>query len=511
MVARSVVENEPRETELKLLFSPGLRARIEAHPALQPPGASPPDERDETSVYFDTADHRLSARGLSLRVRQSNGEREQTVKAEGSPGAAARRREWTSPVAGDEPDLARLVELGAELPGDLEGELLPIFSTEIHRTRRRIKLDRALVEADIDLGLVVAGDRSEDVAELELELLEGDEAPLYRLALWLHADLPLRLGTESKALRGRRLSLGSAAGAAEAPDLALDGSLPAAGALRRIIEAGLGQLGSNLSAAGAGDTEGVHQARVALRRLRAAFVLFGPRLEPHATSRFNDEIRRLGQVFGEARDWDVLAVETLPAAEESALVAAWVPLVREHAEAARRAAHEALEAELARPALTGLVLALGAWVQDGAAHPEILGSALDVPIGSIAPALLDRLADKLDARGRHLARCSPEELHAVRKTLKKVRYAADALASLYRRKAVKSYLKGCKALQRALGALNDAAVTVALLERLASDHGADLTPALGALARWSEERRREAHQELAGAWRELQDARRFWR
>ena len=62
----------PQETEIKLLFPPELRAQIEAHPALHPPGAAPPEQQDEDTVYFDTADHKLAARGLSLRASVHN-------------------------------------------------------------------------------------------------------------------------------------------------------------------------------------------------------------------------------------------------------------------------------------------------------------------------------------------------------------------------------------------------------------------------------------------------------
>src|SRR6185295_10247148 len=99
-----------------------------------------------------------AARGLSLRVRRRNGEHEQTMKAEGRPGVAAQRGEWTWPVTGERPDLAPLGELKLDLPERLVDDLGPVFSTRVHRARRTIKLDGALVEADLDLGQVVAGD-----------------------------------------------------------------------------------------------------------------------------------------------------------------------------------------------------------------------------------------------------------------------------------------------------------------------------------------------------------------
>ena len=55
--------------------------------------------------------------------------------------------------------------------------------------------------------------------------------------------------------------------------------------------------------------------RVAIRRLRSLLVLFERFLEPHVSERFEEELRRLGQVLGVARDWDVFLTDTLPRAE----------------------------------------------------------------------------------------------------------------------------------------------------------------------------------------------------
>ena len=88
-------------------------------------------------------------------------------------------------------------------------------------------------------------------------------------------------------------------------DITLADDVTAAEGFRRIIDGVLAHLMANQPAAVAGDIEGVHQMRVAIRRLRAALVLFRPRLEPHAEARLTEALRSLGRIFGEARDWDV--------------------------------------------------------------------------------------------------------------------------------------------------------------------------------------------------------------
>ena len=55
--------------------------------------------------------------------------------------------------------------------------------------------------------------------------------------------------------------------------------------------------------------EGVHQCRIALRRLRSAFKIYRPLLRRKRIER--REVRWLGNILGTARDLDVLQTELL--------------------------------------------------------------------------------------------------------------------------------------------------------------------------------------------------------
>ena len=225
--------------------------------------------------------------------------------------------------------------------------------------------------------------------------------------------------------------------------------------------------------------------RVAIRRLRAALRLFAPHLEPQAASGFNNRLRALGHVLGEARDWDVFCLQTLPALN--------APHLQDPAASRRAAAHAQLVNALAGPEPTALMLGLTAWAEDAAAG--------DATLGEVAPTLLDRLAAKVAKRGKHIGHRSAEELHDLRKALKKLRYGADYLAGLYPKKAVKAYLKPVKQLQELLGGSNDAAMA------------ATLAAALGAtgLSDAGEARRAKALRRLPKAWRKFKEAKPFWR
>ena len=449
-----------------------------------------------------------------MRVRRTGGRRVQTLKANGAANSVALRRgEWEWPIEQDEPDLGLLAQLpldGAP-PGRIDGHLQPVFVTDIRRTVCGLRLvGGTRAEAALDEGGIAAGEAREPVSELELELKAGAPGPLYRLALDLHAAVPLAVSAESKAERGARLRTGEAPAAHKAADPHLPHDADVADGMRRVVESCLGQFVANRAAALAGSPEGVHQTRISMRRLRSALMLFDAHLRRRASKRFDNRLRRLGRVLGEARDWDVFCLETLPAAAKAVPGENWVGL-REAAEAERQLAHRRLRDELSGPAATGLVLELAA---EGAGEPgasALLKRSAHRSLATEAPDMLDRLARKAAKRGRRLERLSEDELHALRKSLKKLRYGMDFLGGLYGHKQVKAYVHHCKELQEGLGSLNDAAVAESLAQRLGGGDPARLAVPAEAVARWGRERRAKAVRHLAGGWKEFKAASPFWR
>ena len=63
--------------------------------------------------------------------------------------------------------------------------------------------------------------------------------------------------------------------------------------------------------------EGVHQCRIALRRLRSAFKIYRPLLRRKRIEPIEDAVRWLGRILGVARDLDVLQTELLEPAIEA--------------------------------------------------------------------------------------------------------------------------------------------------------------------------------------------------
>src|SRR5262245_10395447 len=69
-----------KELELKLDLTPQELQRVGANPALEDLTVGKPVTRTLRSIYFDTPDHRLWARGISLRVRAIGDKWVQTIK-----------------------------------------------------------------------------------------------------------------------------------------------------------------------------------------------------------------------------------------------------------------------------------------------------------------------------------------------------------------------------------------------------------------------------------------------
>ena len=143
---------------------------------------------------------------------------------------------------------------------------------------------------------------------------------------------------------------------------------------------------------------------------------------------------------------------------------------------------------------------LGNWL-----HESPAGQA----VRSCAAAALARRRAKVLKAGRDLGRASDESLHHLRIAAKKLRYASDAFAGLYRRKRPSAFLDEVKALQDQLGVLNDTATAGPLVESLPLSPHAALAAGrlLGArTALRTEEVRKAAH-----ALDRLRQSKPFWR
>ena len=483
------------------------------------PGAAPLTRRLVTT-YFDTPDLALTKSRAALRVREEDGRFVQNLKTADPDGASlVARGEWESAVAANRPD-ARTPEIALHLPGGVNGELRPLFVTEFIRTTIEIEPEPGTrIEAAIDHGevRVPGGNRVDPISEVELELKSGAAAALYDLGLRLLDTAALRIDPESKAERGYRLLASDATPpVVMAEPVRLDPAMRVEEALARIGRGCLAHLLRNQRAALAGEAEGVHQMRVAVRRLRSLLASLRA-VVPEAERRWAmGELAALNRSLGPARNLDVFAAELLPPARrEFPAEPGWDELAAA-AETARAAAYRGVGETLCAPQHTAAMLGLLRWFERAgwqSAAADGAGAAISAAIGEVASGVLDRRRRALRKRSRGFRRLSASGRHRVRIAAKKLRYAVELLDSLYDPRVARRWIKRSKRVQDELGHANDVRTAYDLvieLSRTAAD-AAPLTAAGAHLLAQHERQLARQEKKLRHRLRRLIRTRPFWR
>jgi triphosphatase len=213
--------------------------------------------------------------------------------------------------------------------------------------------------------------------------------------------------------------------------------------------------------------ESVHQMRVGLRRLRAAFTLFADVLE--APADLKTEVKWLMDQLGAARDWDVLFGATLAQVEAAMPGHPALAELRQAGQQQLHTLHQQATQAVASPRFEKLLSKLALWL-DQRGWREALAPEdklrLKMRVAHFAGAVLDKEQQRLTKRGARLKGATAEQRHRVRIAAKRARYATEFFASLYPRKRVRPYVAAVQALQSELGLLNDASVAQQLLADL---------------------------------------------
>ncbi|WP_027528984.1 CYTH and CHAD domain-containing protein [Bradyrhizobium sp. WSM3983] len=440
------------ETELKFRLSPRKLSSV------VPNGTSRGRRRDTSrqtlvSTYFDTRKHKLERHGLTLRVREVEGRFVQTVKAGGS--GSVTRGEWESEVAGARPDLAKaknspLDELASKR---LARKLKPVFRTDVHRTAQARRVRNSRIELAVDHGRIEVGRRTRPVSELELELKSGQVADLFRLARTLERTTDAELDLRSKADRGFQLAAGTGGGAERAEPIALNHALSPRKAFSVIAHSTLRQITANADPVRAMDSEGVHQMRVGLRRLRAAISLFKDVLPRASTARIKSELKWLTNELAPARETDVFLKESIEPVAGQGVPKRGVRAIRRKFARQRAVAFERARNAAASARYRRMLIDVMEWIEAG--RPR---AGDDRSIGAYAAEVLDRRIRKARKQGKQLSDLDPRQRHKLRIRIKKIRYAVDFFESLYRdrdQNRLASLSDGLKRIQSALGSLND--------------------------------------------------------
>jgi len=375
---------------------------------------------------------------------------------------------------------------------------VPKFDVEIERRIWNVDEQRSKIEIAVDQGEVVSGERRMSVREVELELKDGDPAHLFIFARKLDAITPFRFGVRSKAERGFAL-IDAERLVYKAERLHLEKSVRASTSFQSIAESCFRQFRLNEDILlRQRNPEALHQARVAIRRLRSAFSIYKPMLPGDEPQRLKDEFRWLAGVLGEARNVDVL----LPKANDADM--------RSRLHEAREKAYDDAISALTSSRARALMLDFNEWLRCGGyLSLAQTGEIREQPAADFARSALQRMRKKLKKHGQALAETDDEHRHEARKDAKKFRYAAEFFGALFDDKRGErrheKFIALMASLQDELGALNDLVTGPDVLEKLGlSDH-----PARDSIVSHADKSRLIDGAQIA--LDEVIDAKRFWK
>jgi CHAD domain-containing protein len=256
------------------------------------------------------------------------------------------------------------------------------------------------------------------------------------------------------------------------------------------------------------DPEGVHQARVAVRRLRSDLRTFRPLLDRAWADALRVELRWLGRLLAPVRDAEVLEgrlQERIDGMVGLELASAKVLL--DGLEVDRLEARRRLLGGLDSRRYEELVVRL----VRGVLEPVPRAGMFDRPaenLGSLMNRPWARLSKGAAALG---SGSSDAAFHAIRIDAKRVRYGAEALASVFGKRGAR-FAAAAEELQEVLGEHQDAVVAMAWLADRgieAEDQAVAFTA--GRLAELESASRDRARKRWPKAWKRLERSKRFWR
>jgi CHAD domain-containing protein len=426
------------ERELKLDLEEGF--------TLPDLGGEPLESRLFTSTYHDTPGRSLARAGITLRRRVENGLSRWQLKL---PRGGTARAELEAPGGPVGPPAPLATLLAAHVRHE---RLAPVATLRTRRAGVRVA-DNGRTIADVTLDSVAvldAGRSTGAFAEIEIELVDGDDADLERLGRTLRAA-----GAKTSVGLPKLMRVLPAP-----PPLQASKNATAIELLRVLLAEQLRELFRHDPGVRLGDDpEDVHRFRVATRRaralIRATKPLLGEQLSPLA-----GELKWLARLLGPVRDRDVLIGRLRPETRSLDV---------------DRGGGETLMAQLEdeRERLRDKLLD----ALQSERYLELL-DAFELAVASLSEVTALEDADAREIAGeafRELSRAAKElapvpadaELHALRITAKRARYGAELAAAGRNSKRLGRYLEALKELQDVIGEHQDAVVAEATLRKLA--------------------------------------------
>ncbi|MBL8404950.1 MAG: CHAD domain-containing protein, partial [Dechloromonas sp.] len=317
----------------------------------------------------------------------------------------------------------------------------------------------SLIELVIDRGHIESRGRRTPICEIELELLSGKVEDIFWLTRQLQGDIHLHPAIASKAERGYNLFLDASLKPFKARPAAINADMTPVEAFRCIALNCLEHFQRNEQGLlTSRDPEFVHQARVALRRLRSAIKVFAPVLPPEFVAAYGQTWQTLGSALGEARNWDVFLEETLPPIAAAFPEDKDIKRLRKAAQRRTQSARKSIIGLLATREYPRLLLEFTAAVYT-------LGDPLPIPLQDFLDQQIRRHARKARKLALRHSELTAAERHKMRIAFKKLRYTREFLSPLVSPKQLPPYLAALTQLQDQLGLINDHVTAEALIQK----------------------------------------------
>lgn len=401
--------------------------------------------------YYDTEDFQLAQQSIALRLRLEQGHWIQTLKYKTEQ--HIERFEFESDLGKKKQpklNLGVYQDHFDELPTllttpDAAQNFQIKFSTDVERVSKILLFNQSEIEVCLDIGHLVFQNEKLRIFELEFELVQGTIHDLIRcIEPWMN-KYQLWLDTRSKSQRGDlHLQQQDVLLPQYAEPILLDQEMTTNSAVQLILNNTFKHFLPNATALASGsyNSEHVHQARVAIRRMRSALKSYAHlvhNISPHWAA----QLRIIFQSLGHARDTDAIRETLLPQLQQAGCTHLDIPNAENY--------HNQIMWIFQSVETNQLILEL----MDYMTSEPSLKNKKEKPFIKYAEKILKKTHQQIADDIGHFSQLEDEEKHMLRKRFKHLRYNIEFVRSLYRKKAVKHYLTAIKPIQELLGQYND--------------------------------------------------------
>ncbi|HUN54622.1 MAG TPA: CHAD domain-containing protein [Smithella sp.] len=473
--------NKATETELKLVL-PNLDTESGMIAILRERGyiVKKPDHVRNVDIYMDTFDWLLMKNKLSLRYRFANGKAIYTIKSIGTiADGIAERMEIEVPLSEPASDPAVIsTKKIKEIIGDIiyPRKLLEHVQICTERTRYQVILpqkaefEMAFDTSSFSLRGLHKPRRTQKLQELEVEIISGPASALKNLSMLLSSKFNYPPSTKSKlevAINRLKVIIPS-----KKPPEALmvrhNDRLDLA--VRKFLTHQLNRFCENIPGVIRDiDTEFVHQARVATRRMRSTLRLFGDAVPLNTGIYFSKELKWLGEMFGAVRDVDVFLlnlnvfehkIKRFPAKKKTVLND-WI---EKHRRAPLGSLIEAIDSQRYK----NFERRLRRFIEGNLPARPRSPLALKL-VSEVAPVIIMEKFNAVIKQGMTvIAKPKLKEFHGLRIQMKRLRYACEFMAPALSG-VLEPFIERTVEIQDCLGEIQDTVFTRGFIDDLFDD------------------------------------------